>query len=563
MKRNLLILIYLFFLCIPFLLNAANSSSIEGSEQDKYIAGAEKLQHFIIYGQSLSSGEQSYPPLSTENVEGNYMIGRQIWINYGHPVVNLGKINPLIANIPSSMVSKDLNYSSMGENPLIGAVNHIQMKTKGTEFETKILATSCGTGATSIEQLSKTTGNLYSNQFLTALYRALDDTDRNKTELSCPAIFWLQGEANSAPNEKGYTNSKDEYKNLMVQLKNDMQSDVISAYKQENKPVFITYQTSGLFLRNFYDLPIAMAQLEASNEYDDIICAGPVYPGTIPTSGAHLNSNGYRWYGEMLAKVYYRTQILKEDFKPLQPVGFYGTENLNEIKIQFHVPYPPLVLDEYLISKKTNFGFEVKINGEKVKLNNVSIADDCVILVLNKNIGQTDIVEISYAGIDIQSGNLRDSDPYTAYYNYEDLDKKDEGGVFIYPRLNNGTLRPRLEPKGTDGKVIYGKPYPLYNFCVAFYKKINAEELQDSSSNILIDHTNDIPSAYMSDSHLYIDIKDELIKNIRIYNLSGFEVKEFKENKNKYLVDFLPDGPYITKISTDVGTYVSKTIKTP
>ncbi|MDR1809137.1 MAG: hypothetical protein LBR34_01870, partial [Prevotella sp.] len=110
-------------------------------------------QHFIIYGQSLSAGEQSYPPLSGENVPGNYMLGSQIWINYGHPAADMTNFTPLTATIAASMLSKDKNYNSTGEHPLIGAVNHIQQKTKGTEHESAILATSCGTGATSIEQL--------------------------------------------------------------------------------------------------------------------------------------------------------------------------------------------------------------------------------------------------------------------------------------------------------------------------------------------------------------------------------------------------------------------------
>ena len=41
-------------------------------------------QHFIIYGQSLSTGHQSYPALTTEPLSGNYMIGDQIWINQGN-----------------------------------------------------------------------------------------------------------------------------------------------------------------------------------------------------------------------------------------------------------------------------------------------------------------------------------------------------------------------------------------------------------------------------------------------------------------------------------------------
>ena len=66
-----------------------------------------------------------------------------------------------------------------------------------------------------------------------------------------------------------------------------------------------------------------MAQLEASNEYKDIICTGPIYPMTA--RGGHLDANGYRWFGEILGKVYYQTQdvykrqIMNRKEKILEP----------------------------------------------------------------------------------------------------------------------------------------------------------------------------------------------------------------------------------------------------
>lgn len=518
-----------------------------------------KFQHFIIYGQSLSCGEQSYPPLSVENVEGNYMIGSQIWYNYGHKAADMTKFSPLVANIPISKANATLNYNSMGDCPLVGAVNHIQLKTKGTEHETEILATSCGTGAKAIEQLSKNlpSATLYKDHFEGTLNTALNIAEKSKIELNCPAIVWMQGEANSVSNDNGYTNSKDEYKDLMVKLKNDMQNDIMDKYEQTEKPVFITYQTSGLFLKEIYDIPIAMAQLEASNEYEDMICAGPVYPGTLPTSGAHLNSNGYRWFGEMIGKVYYKTQILKEEFKPLQPVGFYGTENTDEIKIQFHVPHLPLVLDEHLIAKKTGYGFEVKLNKVKISVNKVVIENDCVVLKLSKDINPTDVIEISYAGVDIQAGNLRDSDPYTSFYKYEDLDKKDESGQFIYPRLDNKTLRPRFEPKDENGNVIYDQPYPLYNFCVAFYKKLNAGELITSG---IKDEIVKSITMYLRDSDLYIDSENSTIKKVVIFNLSGDKVKEYTSSEGKYSLAFLANGLYLATVLMNNGDFISEKI---
>lgn len=101
----------------------------------------------------------------------------------------------------------------------------------------------------------------------------------------------MQGEFNYDPNpEKGLranvpnTTDKQEYKRLLIQLKDNMQNDILKQYGQQEKPVFITYQTGAQYMRD--TLAISMAQLEASNEYADIICAGPIYPMT--DRGGHL-----------------------------------------------------------------------------------------------------------------------------------------------------------------------------------------------------------------------------------------------------------------------------------
>ena len=41
--------------------------------------------------------------------------------------------------------------------------------------------------------------------------------------------------------------------------------------------------------------------------------------------------------------------------------------------------------------------------------------------------------------------------------------------MFIPVMRAETRLRPDYEPRDADGNVIYGKPYPLYNFGVAFY----------------------------------------------------------------------------------------------
>ena len=93
--------------------------------------------HLIMYGQSLSAGGASVTSLSTENIPGNYMLGKQVWYNYGN--TNTLEIHPLVGH-PSFAYPTDL-----GEPPIMGAANHIQKKLGNLN----IIATSVGVGSTS------------------------------------------------------------------------------------------------------------------------------------------------------------------------------------------------------------------------------------------------------------------------------------------------------------------------------------------------------------------------------------------------------------------------------
>jgi hypothetical protein len=434
------------------------------------VKAQDNYQHLIMYGQSLSVGAQSYPLLTQGNIPGTYTMGNQIWINYNN--ASTSTLYPLTGTIVGGTpANTDMTRASglIVECPLYSVTNHIQQKTGGVN---NYLASSCGYHGRTIEQLSKgsSESSLY-NVFLTAINSASVYAGSHNIHLSCPAIFWLQGENNYVNTYPGYTagstctTDKDEYISWLVRLKNDMQQDILSKYGQTEKPLFITYQVGAQYIKN-KQASISMAQLEASNRYSDIICAGPVYPMT--DRGGHLDPNGYRWYGEMMGKVYYKTKVLGEDFKPLQPVELARTTNVNQLKIRFLVPELPLVLDDKLVQKQTDYGFELYANGVKQSLTAVTIDDDCVYLTAIVSLaGKT--IDVLYAGQNTAGhGNLRDSDPYQAYDHYTDLD--------TYPRAaGETTLRPAYEPRDNSG-IIYGKPYPLHNFSVTFYYSLAADK---------------------------------------------------------------------------------------
>lgn len=477
-------------------------------------ASADEIQQFIIDGQSLSTGDQSWPPLSTENVPGNYMMGVEIWINggtanrHGYGGDDGWDFRPLKAAITSAFKGFTNNHTRNGaaiaECPLHGAVNHMQ----STFLKGKpILATSVGVSGSAIEELSKecTQRHNYAD-FLTSLGKAVEESRKaGYDKISCPAIFWMQGEFNYTVKgdhcglNAGEDNCIDTktYKELLVKLKNNMQADIVSAYGQAKKPVLITYQTGGQYVRD--KIAIGMAQLQAANENEDIIMAGSPYPST--DRGGHLDANGYRWFGEMLAKAYYKSQVLGEDATPLQPKKIMREDGGRTIRIRYHVPVGPLKFDTNIIPKIKNYGFNVYKNtyGESAaqKFKSIEIEGDDVVIKFDEPLTGKIIVtyadpwariENQPAGLDhLQGhGNLRDSDPYQSAFTYVDLDAKNPDGSYAYHRETSETrLRPDYEPKDENGNVIYGKPYPLYNFGVAFYYTLgkNADVLEILDEN--------------------------------------------------------------------------------
>lgn len=530
---------------------------------------AQTYEHIILYGQSLSTGHQSWPPLSTLSVSDNFMIGNQVWINLGN--TDLTKLTPLVANVAVSTVSLPKTRASMicAEAPIVAMTNHIQLKTKG---QYKFIASSCGYGGRTVEQLSK---EHYSPTHYADFTKAINAASSAVNNIHCPAIVWMQGEYNYVifPDRgmtpgSNPTDNKATYKTLLLTLKDNMQADIMKKYHQSDVPLFITYQVGAQYTRGT-TVSIGMAQLEASNENEDVICAGPVYQMT--DRGGHLDTNGYRWYGEMLGKAYYRTKVLGQDFKPLQPLELARTDDPKVLKIKFLVPELPLVLDERLVAKEVNYGFELYVNGAKKSIAGVLVDNDCV--YINATTDLVGDVEVIYAGTSTKgNGNLRDSDSYTALYNYIDLDEKNQDGSFVYARdMNETTLRPAYEPKDAAG-VIYDKPYPLYNFCVAFYYQLKADEqvyqVPNLNTNTAISppSIDDTTSVSFSDGNLFVTTTLQDYKGVELMELSGkkliayTKVEESDRFSYIYSAPQLTKGVYLVNVQTTNSILTSKLI---
>lgn len=516
------------------------------------------LNHIVIYGQSLSCGYQSVPPVSLENYGGNLMLGDQVWWNLDNSGAE--EFTPLVSSVANfyrmtyeQTLTSPAKTKVCCEVPVTGFVNALKYLMDRSEpgfAGHRFLATSCGESGQSIEKLSKHCQNPdagFYHVFLSALKAARKTASEHALSLVCPVILWMQGESNYQANaNQGLTpgtratSDKDTYKTLMRTLVADMTHDVCALYRQTEKPFFITYQ-AGVQYTKGKKVPVGMAQLELSNEEESICCAGPVYQMT--DRGGHLDPNGYRWFGELMAKVYYKTIVRGENWRPMQPVKI--TRGSDYIIIDYHVPVPPVVLDTRTLAESSQYGFTLFSNGTRLLIRSVEVISDCQLRI---NAGQplNGDLEIAYADeLHLGHGNVRDSDPFEGFSTYLEL---------------SDLHKPDREPLGEDGLPIYGKKYPLYNFSLAFYYKLHAGESQlnilPASSAVKTDRQADKITFWLNGRTL--QVRSVCTESFRIFGLNGDNLRTGKlaaGNNELDFSEFLP-GFYLLSVGESTFRFI-------
>lgn len=442
-------------------------------------AGNQSLQRpvtdinlLLTYGQSNGSGQQTAPPLSRDNFRGNLMLGDQEWVNnYGN--TNPTTFNPLYALPAASfnMTTEECEQTKIDNQVLcessgVGYANATKNVLDNFAlglFDRVFLAINSAIGGQSIELLSKNCPNNKGADYtklLQAITSAKSVADTAGKTIGCNSVTWIQGEYNATQAAgQGWTagtnatNDPAQYKAYLKQLITDLFADIKTVFEQSENPAFFLTQHGTSWLREF-EMYIQMALLETANEDDRATMVCPLYQ---VTNRGHLDPNGQRWVGEYISKVYYRTILKGEKWKPLQPrkITKSGT---NTLIIDFVVPCPPLMFNTWHARPITDYGFRLRLNGKTfVPISSVSITGSTQVTIVASSAINVGDIEIGYASYGYAYGNLCDSDEYKALTNYTELPSQ---------------LKPSFEPKDKSGNIIYNQPYPLNNYCVQFYYKI-------------------------------------------------------------------------------------------
>jgi hypothetical protein len=450
--------------------NIARSNAVKNSLVTTVQRPTAQYNVKVVYGQSLGMGDQTTPSLSRINKFGNLTLGTNVLPQNTESVVGYvpftdSNLHPLIAQAVSGSAVYQWGSEPYG-NARGEPVNHgwVNFGKLLHNFETfvendisRIFVTyNASVSGRTIEQLSKVNTQDSYNRYS----RFTDGLTRIKTAggaQTCvmDGIMWMQGEWNYRDTHGGSWD-KATYKTLFTQLITDMQTDAVAITGQTLPPAFFTYQTGAGYTNDTDSfgtpgLHIGMAQLEVSFEHSNTWMVGPIYQYT--DFGGHLTANGSRWFGNQIAKVYHQVVRRGRGWEPLHPLRII--QQGTEIYIDFHVPEPPLVFDViYRLTESVLFptrGFSVTDDNGTVTISNVELVGATIVkLSLARNtVGVPNVWYARYQTF-TGNGNLRDSDMSVGFDNYV---YKPEDGMDASENIPE----------------LVNKPYPLHNWCVAFF----------------------------------------------------------------------------------------------
>jgi hypothetical protein len=423
------------------------------------------INHVIAYGQSLSSGWEGWPALSTTPRHDSSMLGSSVRpVHENAPrwqPVGEAQFRPLVATVrdPASgtALSGDAaahlspGHLALGETALEGAVNgwrsRLQNDPDFVGSGRRLLASSCGVGGRSIEQLAKGARPELFNRLRECAQLAKHTAAANGLSYGVVALLFLQGEHNNW-GINGATSDREEYKRLLRQFYQDFTADVAAGIAgQSAPPAMFIHQTGGAYATDANTIP--QAQLESALELPGCFLAAPIYP--LTSKGGHLDANGYRWLGAQFGKVMHRVLTLGEAWKPLYPL-WVATDG-RQLLVHFHAPAPPLAwgrpFDRHVPVTPADRGFTVTDALGIVPIAEVALFDALTVrITLTRPLGQQGLLRYAdrrHGG----RGMLRDSDATLA------------DDVYAFDPHTGHC------PSAEIPELI-GQPYPLQNWCVAF-----------------------------------------------------------------------------------------------
>jgi len=429
--------------------------------------------HVLMTGQSLSTGAWG-----VDTISGSYS-AQQPYSNYmlSQPSTNanlqgpLGTIAPLI---PLVEPYYEFAIKRHVETPVSGMANTLAALDDPINPSYGVLATAHGYGAQPYSQIKKNPV-LTSPPFLMRYNIGQQQIAECYQEITTNPIFTgtnyvplgvavVHGETDQRNGNAAY------YEMYLNEFQSDYELDMNQFLLANNEPLISSFPMyiTQMNARGPYEM--AIAQLDASRNNDDIFMVGPTYQYTFYDKTHLHGAEAYRQLGENIGKVIHKVGILNENWKPLSPELI--TYNNKLITIHFHVPVGDLVFDapEHSIDSITgaksyfnNYGFSYvdDTNSANILPGGIALGvDKKSVLIYLDNAPTGTNPRIKYAA----QYYPRVTSGASAGCQHND--------VFFGVPCYGGNLR---DSDSSVSPSVDGSGKPLYNWCVTFDEPVQVD----------------------------------------------------------------------------------------
>lgn len=302
------------------------------------------LIYHAVFGQSLSDGSFSTPPISTDPVRP----GRVVMFNVG-PAVR-GTLGAEIATpVDNRLALVDL-FESGRETPASG-IGFEMTKAGRLAADEAALVVAHGRGGTSYSGLKKGT-QPYAN-IITSIRRGRIVAGLKGLDFEAKTVSFIHGENDRAA-------SLATYQGYLEELQADLTND-IRVYTGDLDEVLLFVDQISNWTAPSYDLAtseVPLAQLQAAlANFGKIICVGPKYMLPTVADGIHLAANSSAWLGAYHGRAVADT-LNGDPWVPLHIASAVRTGANIVLTYAGGDDTTDISIDTVLVSNPGNYGFE-------------------------------------------------------------------------------------------------------------------------------------------------------------------------------------------------------------
>jgi hypothetical protein len=330
------------------------------AEQTGSLDNYADVNHIITYGQSLSVGQTEVVISSTSIYPDNLINFDGVTRTSNYDKSLTGDAYPTNRRIAFAPLIERVNdgtsaTGTLRETPTTGTVESLALEInkfsnkKFPDLPMKILGSAPGYGAKTALQLSK--GTTYYAALISDVTAGKNLSNASGKIYKVLAVTWTQGESDYV---SGTTST--DYKAQMIQLKNDLNTDIKAITGQIDDVAIIMYQvaTSNGGSKTYPN--IALTQYDLAMTEPGFYMATAMYQFKY-NDNFHLKSQSSKLLGAYYGLAINKIVSENIDLKPLHPKSHIVQGNL--IKLKFEVPAPPLRFQAANTVTLPNKGFAV------------------------------------------------------------------------------------------------------------------------------------------------------------------------------------------------------------